>query len=130
MTLVKVASVVGVATVTMAFIARGKISDNVKNTEYYKEALAILRKHKGAISLLGEPIKARTINVGDESKNFTKDDVAQYQVPVYGSKDRGTLHFWAEKDPSQDKWTVSRVELVVDKEPYRKLLIRRLGKDF
>lgn len=129
MTLVKVASCMSIATLTMAFMTRSKISNNVKKTEYYKEALAVLRRHRGAISLLGEPIRDLTINVGDESKNFTKEYQAQYEVPVCGSKERGLLHFWAEKEPSQDKWTVCRIELELKNDPYKRLLIRGSHKE-
>lgn len=124
-TLIKVAAFGGIATATMGFKTRSKISDNVKGTEYYKEALATLRKHKGAVTILGEPIKDLTIDVGDTLKNYSKDDVAQYEVRVSGSKQKGVLYFWAEKNASQNKWTVSKIELELKNDPYKRLLIKQ-----
>lgn len=123
-TLMTIASFGGVATVTMGLMARNRINDNVKKTEYFKEALACVRMHKGAISLLGEPIKDLRIQVGDLSRNFTKGDQAQYEVPVSGSKQKGVIYFWAEREKSENNWTVSRIELELKNDPYRRLLIK------
>lgn len=123
-TLLKVAAFGGIATSIMGLMTRHKISNNVKETEFYKDALANLRGHKGAVSLLGEPIKDLTINVGDLTNNFTKDNLAQYQVPIYGQKKSGTLYFWAEKHQPQDKWIVSKIELEFKDDPYKRLLIK------
>lgn len=122
--LIKVAAVTSIATVTMGFIARNKISDNVKKTEFFKEAMVNLRKHKGAVSLLGEPIKDLTIQIGDLSKNLITDTKAQYEVPLNGSKTNGKLYLWAERENTESSWIVSRIELELHNEPYRRLLIK------
>lgn len=120
--LVRIAALGGMATICMGLLTKFKISDNIKQTDYCKEALATLRKHKGALSLLGHPIKDLTVNVENHSKNFTKGDVAQYEIPVCGSKQKGTLYFWAERQQSQ--WVVTRIELELKNDPYKRLLIQ------
>lgn len=123
-TLLTVATGATIATTGMGFMFKGKIINNVKETEFYKEAIADLRRHKGAASLLGEPIKDASIKVGDLSTNFTNETNAQYEVLVYGSKQKGKLYFWAQKEQNENKWIVSRIELQLDNEPYRRLLIK------
>ncbi|XP_056645955.1 uncharacterized protein LOC130451150 [Diorhabda sublineata] len=123
MTLVKIGAVGGVATVTMGLLYKNQINYNVKHTDFYKDALKTLRTHRGAVYLLGEPIKDRMINVGDVKTNFVQDYTAQYKVPVKGSKQSGYLYFWAEKHDS-NKWDVVRMELELDKEPNKRLLIK------
>lgn len=122
MTLVKVASIGGIATVSMGLIFRNNIDYKIKQTEYYKEAIKTLRLHKAAVHLLGEPIKEKTIDVSNHEKNFTKADTAQYEVPIKGPKQNGTLYFWATKGPQQ--WFVNRIELGLESEPDRRLLIK------
>lgn len=124
MTLVKIAAVTGIATVAMGYAARMKISNNICQTEYYKEALKTVRSHKGAVNLLGEPIKDRQVDVGNEEQNYTKNLSAHYEVPVKGAKERGTVHFWAERKSQDDKWLVTRIELGLKNDPSRRLLIK------
>lgn len=126
--LLRIASLGGIATVTMGLMTRSKFSNNVKQTDYCKEALATLRSHKGAAFLLGEPIRDLRIDVGDQKNNFTKGSEAQYQIPVSGTKQRGTMYLWAEKQPPEDKWIVCRIELELKNDPYKRLLIRGSDK--
>lgn len=126
-TLVKIAALGGMATVTMGLLTRSKFNDRISETEYYKEALTTIRTHKGAVHILGEPIKTGTIDVGNVEKNYTNDLSAKYEVPVIGSKERGTMHFWAKRKSVDDKWFVNRIELGLKNEPNRRLLV--INKD-
>ncbi|XP_023020420.1 cytochrome c oxidase assembly factor 1 homolog [Leptinotarsa decemlineata] len=126
MTLVKIGAIGGVATVTMGLLFKNKLNNNVKATDFYKNALKLVRSHPGAVNLLGEPIKDLRIDVGNEKDNFTKGDFAQYKVPLKGSKQRGTLYFWAERDVNE-KWLVNRVELELKNIPDKRLLIKAMS---
>ncbi|CAG9835353.1 unnamed protein product [Diabrotica balteata] len=122
MTLVKIAALGGFATVTMAILYKNRLSYNVSQTEFYKEALKIVRSHKGAVTLLGEPIRDRDVDVSDMKTNFVKDNTAQYKVPLKGSKQNGHLYFWALKNV--DKWDVTRMELELDSDSSKRLVIK------
>lgn len=129
MTLVKIGALGGIATVTMGLLFQGKINSNIKATEFYKDALKTLRSHKGAVHLLGEPIKDAMIDIGNEEKNYAKENAAKYEVPVRGPKQRGTLYFWAEKNNPESSWNVYRIELAMANDPSKRLLIKSTSRD-
>lgn len=122
--LVKIATIGGLATITMGLAYQWKLNDNIRQTEYYKEALLTLRSHKPAVYLLGEPIKVGTIDVTDEEKNYTKQKEARYEVPVKGPKDKGNLIFLAEKLEG-DKWVVKRIELQLNSDRGKRLIVKK-----
>lgn len=126
MTLVKIAAVGGVLTVSMGIALRLKINRNICETEYYKDAFKTLRSHPGAVNLLGEPIRDRLLDVGDQEKNYTRQLSAHYEVPVKGPKDKGILYFWAQRKSPDDAWYVNRIELGLKSEPNRRLLIKNI----
>ncbi|CAG9863105.1 unnamed protein product [Phyllotreta striolata] len=121
--LVKIGALGGFATVTMGLILKNKVTYNITQTEYYQDALKTLKQHNGAIYLLGEPITERQLDVTN-AENFTKGNFAQYKVPLVGSKRRGNLYFWAEKNSELDKWNVIRMELELNNDSSRRLLIK------
>lgn len=124
MTLVKIAALGGIATVTMGLGLRFKINNNIKNSGFCKDALKTVRSHKGAIHLLGEPIKDSQINVSDSSINYLKENCGKYEIPLRGSKQRGVLHMWIARTDDKSDWVVQRLELGVSSEPNRRLIIK------
>jgi cytochrome c oxidase assembly factor 1 len=127
MTLVKIGAIGGMLTVSMGLAARFKINENIKKAEYYKDALKTVRTNKGAVYLLGEPMKDGRVDIGNSEKNFTKDDKAQYEVPVKGPKQKGMIYFWAAKQDTE--WVVTRIELGLQNEPNRRLLIKNINEE-
>lgn len=127
MTLVKIGAIGGMLTVSMGLAARFKINENIKKAEYYKDALKTVRTNKGAVYLLGEPMKDGRVDIGNSEKNFTKDDKAQYEVPVKGPKQKGMIYFWAAKQDTE--WVVKRIELGLQNEPNRRLLIKNINEE-
>lgn len=126
MTLVKIGAIGGIITVSMGMALRHKINENIRKTEYYKDALKSVRTNRGAVHLLGEPIREGKIEVSDRERNFTNHDTAQYEVPVKGPKQKGTIYFWANK--TNNEWIVSRIELALENEPNRRLLVKDVEK--
>lgn len=126
--LMKIASIGGVLTVSMGFAYRLKVNDNIRRTDHYKEALKMLRSHKAAVKILGEPIKDGLIDIGDEHKNYTNKLSSRYEVPVNGSKKRGTLYFWVEREPGSEKYDIARMELQFKDDKDRRLIIKSSGK--
>lgn len=122
--LIKIAAFGGILTATMGLAYRSKVENNVKQTDHYKEAMKILRAHKAAISLLGEPIKDCRIEITNDNKNYTKALDSHYEVPVKGPKQRGVMHFWASRKSMNDKFVVDRVELELKNEKDKRLLIK------
>lgn len=114
----------GFATVTMGYTYRLKVISNIKDTDYYKDAMASLRKHKGAVHLLGEPIKDGLIDIDNAKINFTKTLEAQYEVPVNGSKLKGKMYFHAKRDSETDKWTVDCIRLGLKSDSSRVLNVK------
>jgi hypothetical protein len=76
------------------------------------------------VSLLGEPIKAGNVDLGNNTSNFWNSTRAQLEIPVKGPQNKGTLFFWAEKVDPQQKWNVYRMELGLKNDPSRRLLIK------
>lgn len=123
--LIRIAAIGGVATVTMGMAYKWKINENIRKTDFYCDALKTLRSHKPAVHLLGEPIKDGSIEVENEEKNYTRLQEAKYEVPVKGPKEKGTLHFWAEKNSESGKWDVKRIELQLKSDASRRLIIKK-----
>nr|CAD7603231.1 unnamed protein product [Timema genevievae] len=129
LTLAKIAAVGGVVTITTGYYIRGKIEDGIKKSEYYKEALKTLRNHKGVVSVFGEPIKDGRLNLGDSENNFCDSYRAQFQVPVRGPDHRGTLHLWAERETHQHDWNVYKLELEVQGNSNKRIVLRNQPSD-
>nr|CAD7447210.1 unnamed protein product [Timema bartmani] len=129
LTLAKIAAVGGVVTITTGYYIRGKIEEGIKKSEYYKEALKTLRKHKGVVSLFGEPIKDGHLNLGDSENNFCDSYRAQFQVPVRGPDHKGTLHLWAERETHQHNWNVYKLELEVQGNSNKRIVLRNQPSD-
>lgn len=124
-TLLKWASIGGFATVGMGFAYEAKVSENIKNIPYCKEALRHLRAHPGAVHLLGEPIKAGKIKMGTGAVNFTKETTSQYQIPVKGPKEKGIMYLWASRPDQKSEWTLESVELGLKSDLKKRLIIKR-----
>lgn len=123
-TLVKIAAIGGVITCSMGLLMQWKIKDRIRQTDYYREAFKILRKHAGAVSLLGEPIKDGDIKFSDANTCLDKEK-AHFTVNCKGSQQTGKLFIWANKQVESEKWIVSRLELGLEKESDRRLLIKK-----
>lgn len=124
MTLVKVASVTGIATVLMGLAARSKIETNIKTASFYKEALKVVRGHPAAVQLLGSPIRDGYINVGNSGENSIEGNRAHFTVPLKGQKQKGTLYLYTTKEDNDTEWTLSRIELAIANLPNKKLIVK------
>lgn len=123
-TLVKIAAYGGVLVSSTGLLVHWKFQERLKNAEFHKEAMKILRNHRPSVSLLGEPIKPGNVDLGNSTANFCDSTRAQLEVPVRGPKNKGTLFFWAERVDPQQKWNVYRMELGLKNDPSRRLLIK------
>ncbi|KAH8233917.1 hypothetical protein KR032_003879 [Drosophila birchii] len=111
------------ASMTSLAYMRWRLEDQVRSTEYYQMAIQQLRQHSGAVDLLGEPIKDGGFSLSNE-KNRCDEDKAQLQVAVQGSKDKGTVYFWATN--SQKKgWLIDRLELETKQHPNTRYLLKK-----
>jgi cytochrome c oxidase assembly factor 1 len=123
-TLAQIAAYGGVFVASTGMLVHWKLQERVKGSEFHKEGMKILRKHQPSLSLLGEPIKAGNIDLGDNAANCCNSAHAQLQIPVKGPKNKGTLFLWAEKVDPQEKWNVYRLELGLKNDLSRRLLIK------
>ncbi|XP_046399549.1 uncharacterized protein LOC124166016 [Ischnura elegans] len=122
-TLYKIAMYGAVFTASSGFYFYWKIQNNIKNSEYFTSAMKILRSHKPAVYLLGEPIKAGRLDLNDRERNFCDGSLAKFEVPVKGPKDKGTLYFSAVRIEPENRWEVSEMELELAKDSSRRLRV-------
>lgn len=125
MTYIKIAGIGGIATAVMGYMARGKIQDNVKSATFYKEAMKLVRAHPAAVHLLGEPIKDGRIDVGNNRKNFIEGNRAQFEVPLKGPKQKGTMYILATKEDDDKEWSVNQLELETVNNLNKRLIVKR-----
>uniref|UniRef100_A0A1A9WHV7 Cytochrome oxidase complex assembly protein 1 n=1 Tax=Glossina brevipalpis TaxID=37001 RepID=A0A1A9WHV7_9MUSC len=122
-TLAKVAVYVGVAGISSVMYMRSKIEERIRNTDYFRLALGALRRNKGAVNLLGEPIKDMGFDISDSEHNQCDGQTAQFEVAVKGSKNRGTLYFWATRN-NETGWLLDRLELEIKTEPDKRFILK------
>lgn len=77
----------------------------------------------GAKSLLGEPIKETSFELGNP--NYVDVDKAYFEVNVKGPKDKGILYFYARKVSEEAHWDVFKVELELKSDSSRRLVIKK-----
>ncbi|XP_073845183.1 uncharacterized protein [Musca autumnalis] len=121
-TLAKYAVYIGIAGISSVMYMRFKIEERIRNAEYFRSAFKILRQHKGAVSLLGEPIKDMGFDIGD-SNNACDGQTANFAVSVKGSKERGKMFFSAIRN-EETGWLVNRLELELKSQPDKRFIIK------
>ncbi|MPC87259.1 hypothetical protein E2C01_082116 [Portunus trituberculatus] len=115
-TLARTAAIGGVIVIGSAHYFRGRIQDGIKQTEYYQESVAYL---------MGEPIRDGRLDLGDNVNNFCTEKEAQFQVPLKGTKQAGILYLWASRSAGLQPWSVDRLELSVEDQPGKRILLRK-----
>lgn len=120
-TLVKIAGYGGIIVSTTGFYLKLRLIDRVRDYDYYKNAMKILRSHRGAVFYLGEPIRDSRFDLTDTKNNFYDGSAAQFLIPVKGPKDKGKYFIWAEN--TDEGWKVSKAELELKSKPDAKLVI-------
>ncbi|KAH8372055.1 hypothetical protein KR093_009817 [Drosophila rubida] len=113
-----------VVSISAVMYMRWRLEDRVRSAEYYKLALQTLRQHKGAVALLGEPIKDNGFDLSNVN-NTVDAEKAQLEVTVRGPKDKGTVFFWATNNMDKG-WLIDRLELEAKKHPNKRFLIKKL----
>jgi len=102
---------------------RSRIETAIKRSEYFELAVKQLKSSNAAAVFLGEPIIVGTPDLGDTKKNFCDGLLAKFTVPVRGPKDSGSFAFEAFRSAPGEHWTVGDIDLFLNKEPDRKLII-------
>ncbi|KAH8299698.1 hypothetical protein KR044_004850 [Drosophila immigrans] len=115
-----------VVSISAVMYMRWRLEDRVRSAEYYKLALQTLRHHKGAVSLLGEPIKDNGIDISNVN-NTVDGNKAQLEVTVRGPKDKGTIFFWA-TNYVEKGWFIDRLELETKLHPNKRFLLKKVGE--
>ncbi|KAI8128836.1 hypothetical protein FF38_11403 [Lucilia cuprina] len=120
--LAKVAIYLGVAGISSVMYMRWKIEERIRNTDYFRAAFQTLRQHRGAISLLGEPIKDMGFDIGDP-QNSCDGQNAHFEVSVKGSKERGKIFFSATRN-EENGWLIDSLQLELKSQPDKRYLIK------
>jgi cytochrome c oxidase assembly factor 1 len=113
----------GVIALGSGFWVKSQIQGGIKNSDYYKLAFQQLRNHKGAIKLLGEPIRDGDLDLGKSETNHCDGLKAQFHVPVRGPQNKGIFHFWAMRESLKHPWEVTRSELELKDDSSKRLII-------
>lgn len=111
-TLMQIAAFGGVAAVGTGIYLHRTLQNKVRNSEVFQEVMHRVLNNKGAVTLLGDPLKFGTINTGN-AENYCYIDKAQIQVPIKGSKCNGILEFMAEKKSTDTEWTFNKIEIEI-----------------
>ncbi|XP_037944916.1 uncharacterized protein LOC119677585 [Teleopsis dalmanni] len=122
-TLAKIAVYGAIGSISAVMYMKYRIEDRIRNTDYYHLAVQTLRQHKGAVSLLGEPIKELGFDLSDK-KNSCDGQKAHFEIKVRGPQDRGTIYFWATRTDNQG-WILDRLDLEVKSQPDKRFLIKK-----
>ncbi|XP_034479848.1 uncharacterized protein LOC117785744 [Drosophila innubila] len=112
-----------VVSISAVMYMRWRLQDRVRSTEYYKLAMQTLRQHKGAVGILGEPIRESGFDMANVN-NTCDANKAQLEVTVRGPKDKGTLFFWATNNLDQG-WLIDRLELEAKQHPNKRFLLKK-----
>ncbi|CAN7937384.1 unnamed protein product, partial [Ixodes hexagonus] len=121
--LLKYASFTGLATVGGIICFQNYVAKKLTENEYYKTSLSMLRSHKEAVRLLGEPVIERNIDLADSKGTTTRPYRARMKVPLRGSKQSGELYLWAQRPGLEEPWDVLRLELGLKAHKDRRLVV-------
>jgi len=121
--LVRVAVGGGFFALASASYFKSRIESAIKQSEYFESAVKQLKDSDAAVSALGKPIIIGTPDLGDTKNNFCDGLRATFRVPVRGPKDSGSFVFSAFRNAHGQQWNVSDIDLFLNKEPDRKLVI-------
>nr|XP_050844359.1 uncharacterized protein LOC127061483 [Vespula vulgaris] len=126
-TLTKIASVTGFITAGTGYAFRFKIQNDFRETKLYKDGMQYLYNHPKAVDLLGSPIKEKRVNISDDEKNGTKENITWFTVPVIGSQKCGELRIEANIVKNAEKELVAniyKVELTIKEIPGKVFVIK------
>lgn len=123
-TLARTAAIGGFIVIGSAHYIKGHIQGGIKQSEYYRESLKVVRENRGVAHLMGEPIRDGSLDLGDSEHNFCTGTEAQFRVPLKGAKQKGTLYLWASRLEFSEPWSVDRLELSLDDHPGKRILLR------
>ncbi|KAF7414400.1 hypothetical protein HZH68_002889 [Vespula germanica] len=126
-TLTKIASVTGFIVAGTGYAFRFKIQNDLRETKLYKDGMQYLYNHPKAVDLLGSPIEEKRVNISDNEKNGTKENITWFTVPVVGSQKCGELRIEANLVNNAEKELVAniyKVELTIKEIPGKVFVIK------
>ncbi|GLH06135.1 Uncharacterized protein GBIM_11637 [Gryllus bimaculatus] len=122
--LAKIAIYTGVFGTSGSLYLFYKVQNGLKSSPYMIESMQLLQEHKGAVEYLGKPLKYGYLNLNSEH-NFCDGYKAEFEVPVKGSVNSGSLYLKAKRESPQQEWDVYLVEFSPANSSKR-LVVKRL----
>ena len=122
--LAKTAAIGGFAVLASAAFFKWRIENGLKQSEYYKTAMQRLRESEAIRQALGPPVRVGNFDLGDNGANYCDGSKARFKVPVRGSRDSGFVIFEAFRDQMTGCWSVADLELFLDSDSTKKLVVR------
>lgn len=120
--LAKIAAVGGFFVLGSAGFFKWKLSNNIKQSEYFQLAVKSLIESEAVVGFLGQPVLFGSLDLGDSANNHCDGLLAKFSVPVRGPKNTGRMDFEASRSAFGDPWHLDKLEFI-DKEATKKLVI-------
>ena len=111
-----VGCVTGVLILACGVAIVGLVFYLMRSSDVYEQAIEVVQSHPAAVRALGEPVESGFFVTGSISTSGASGR-ADFQIPVSGSRDKGTLYVVATK--SEGAWHFSTLELVTKQYPDR-----------
>ncbi|CAL8088487.1 unnamed protein product [Orchesella dallaii] len=124
-----------IATVGAVFVAgNGVLMHYLVRKRFYQSPYLIkagetLFSHQPLVNYLGEPIQFGYPDLSDTTRNYSTKSIAQFEVPIKGSKASGHMTFSAARDVNENSgsgsWKLTSLEVIVDDRPNEKVVLVR-----
>ena len=116
------AGLIGLVGAGVSLIIVNKTRDRVFKEDYYIKALQVLQQNKRAMDLIGPPLKKYRIDLSDRYNCFEPLST-RIKMQFKGTKRRGDLLIWADRQLTQNEWTLRRLEIIFDDIKDKKVIV-------
>ena len=122
MDLTGIAGVIGLVGAGISLVLVKKARDKVLEQSYCIKAFQVLEQNRSAMDLIGSPLKKYRIDLSDNNNCF-EGLSTRIKVPFRGSKRRGDLFVWADRQHIHSDWTLRRLEIIFDDIKDKKVIV-------
>ncbi|KAH9508569.1 cytochrome oxidase assembly protein 1 [Bulinus truncatus] len=90
-----------------------RIQNNFRQQDYYTKPILMLQSYEPASQFLGRPIYSGKLTLSDTDKLYVDGLTAKLEIPLKGSKDKGTLYVLASREKLGDGWNIDQLDLQI-----------------
>jgi hypothetical protein len=89
--LMKIAATGGVFVLGNALLMKWLVQKRLRQSPYFEQARDTLMGNRSLVDLLGEPVGFGSVDLDNNTKNYSTTTEAKFEVPLKGSKTEGTM---------------------------------------